>query len=152
MFASLCICMRVFACVRVCVRMGVCLCVCVYVYVHSSDVRHHALPVYLPAGVLYLHRYTCVSATARTVSERAPATTATCTSQWHSSSCSTWSTWWSAGIATPALNCSTRWTSTLSMTRYACVCVGWCVSVAIVNRPVLPLYVEDGHCTKFCIL
>ena len=30
-----------------------------------------------------------------------------------------------------------------------CTCVGWCVSVAIVKRPVLPLYVEDGLCTNF---
>ena len=37
---------------------------------------------------------------------------------------------------------------------YVCVwgvCVGGCVSVAIaiVKRPVLPLYVEDGRCTNF---
>ena len=33
----------------------------------------------------------------------------------------------------------------------ACVCVGWCVSVAIaiVKRPVLPLYVEGGRRTNF---
>ena len=32
-----------------------------------------------------------------------------------------------------------------------CACVGGCVSVAsaIVRRPVLPLYVEDGRCTDF---
>ena len=34
---------------------------------------------------------------------------------------------------------------------YVCVSVNRCVSVAsaIVKRPVLPLYVEDGRCTNF---